>query len=266
MKVLFQQAYTISGVATDHSSIATSDFSGFVRLFNLEGQVMLAEQRATQLNAVALRGSVIASDDDASTLKTGVAITTTGQIITQVDFSLTNATAIDKTGRYAVTTTQLIKDRISGVVWRVVPYELGYDKWPMGVELMPDGRLVTVGLDGYIRVWLGQQQFAVKQLAGNGCNSVDVSADGARIVVTHWGKTAGSNPQPGIIVLDGQLNTLYEAVENYVIIHQARFLPDNSIVYGTHAGALCLWDGSSPIFTNPPSPATPSKPGKHHPK
>ncbi len=275
MRLLYQHPTTVSGVSVDGSSIATSCFDGFVRLFNLEGQVILAEQRASQLNAVALRGGVIASDDDLNTAKTGVAITLAGQIIMESDFGVGNIAAIDKTGQFAVAhnpSTLEIRchDRLSGNSWVCVPAALGHDKWAMGVELLDSQHIVIVSLDGYVRVWNVASQAVVRErlLAANGFNGVDTNADGSRIVVTHWGETTGSNPVAGIMVLDAALNPLIKAVENGNFIHQARFLTSGQVVYGTADGRLCQWDGLSQIYVTPvPVPPTPKPPkGKSHKK
>lgn len=274
MKLIYKHPNTVSGVATDGHAIATSCFDGFVRLFNEMGQVMMAEKRGSQLNAVALRGGVIASDDDTSTLETGVAITLAGQIIRQNNFDLggANALDIDTTGQFAVsqhpiTFEHRCHDRIAGESWLCGFQQYGHDKWPMGVRLLNEHDVVIVGLDGFIRTWgvASKAMTGEKMLAANGCNSVAVSPDGSRICVTHWGKLSGSDPIPGLIVLDSSLNVLYEAEESETV-HECAFLPDNSIVYGTATGRLCQWDGQTPIYVPPVAAPPVSKPVKKHGK
>lgn len=261
MRVIYQHPNTVSGVSVDHWSIATSCFDGFVRLFNLTGQVLMAEKRGSQLNAVATRAGVVASDDDTSTLKTGVAITAGGQAVRQSDFGRDGILAIDKTGRYGTCTDQNCYDRTGGGSFRVVPIQFGYDKWAMGVELDLSGQLLIASLDGYLRAWKDFAVVKAQFLAANGLNGVDTSLDGSRIVVTHWGRETSGNALPGLVVLNGALEPLYFATES-TVVHQARFLPDNTIVYGTADGRLCHWDGNSPIYTAP-APVPVSKPGKH---
>lgn len=259
MNIIYRHPNAVSGVSVDKHMIATSCFDGFVRLFNELGSLIMAEQRASQLNAVAVRDGVILADDDTSMLETGVAITIAGLFIREADFGGPRILAIDKSGQFGVSPDQHCYDRLTGDSWRVVPETAGHDKWPISCEITHDLGLAIVSQDGYLRVWHNRMQTYERQLAANGLNSVDVSADGTRLVVTHWGKTAGSNPQPGIMVLDGGYNTLYEAVEDGNVIHQARFLADNTIVYGTHDGRLCHWDGQSPIYTPPtPAPVSPT--------
>lgn len=258
MKTVFQHPTTVSSVSVDPvtGKIATACFDGLVRVFGTAGEFLSADKKASQLNAVAIRNSTWICDDDLSTLKTGVAIAPDMTPVRQSTFTpvigTRSVTAIDRTGLWCVTADGYLFNR-AGQSWGVGSME----RTPMGVEVLPDGHIVTVGLDGHVRVWSATSLIQVRGalITPEGLNSVDVSADGKRLVVTDWNR--------GITLLDAaSLAILYRSSEQ-VLIHSARFGKDGSVYYGTHDGRLCQWDGASPIIAVPTAPApTGSKPAK----
>ena len=264
--LIYKHPTTVSGVSVDPSasSIATSCFDGNVRVFasSAPGNPLLVERRGTQLNAVAMRSGKVATDDDKSTMKEGVAITTAGVEVHPADFMQPGATIlnISKSGRYGVATNQMCYDRASGQSWQVVPVGTATDRWPMGVEELPDGKVVTVDLSGNISIWSAHQLAARLNVTTEGLNSVDVSDDGGSLVVTDFGRPQTSGPTRfGIYVYSSTLQRIYQADEA-ALIHQARWTHDG-IVYGTSDGRLMKWDGRSPILSLVSSTPV-SKPGK----
>lgn len=250
MNLLFQHPSTVSDVGVDGYSIATSCYDGFVRLFNEFGQVLFAEQRATQLQCVAVRNGVVVSDRDISSgLKEGVAITPTGDVIGINSFGTSERILdVDRDGRYGVAKDQNCYDRHTGTAWRVVPVTAGYDKWPMGVCVASDGEVITVDQQGYLRFWFNGGLNRELKINSAGL-SVDVSDDGSLIVCTDENR--------GVSVYNRN-GTLMKRSEEYSLVYSAKFLPDRRIVYGTHDGRLCVWDGFSDIHPPEQTPSTTS--------
>lgn len=251
LKIIYQHPTTVSCVAVDPVTgrSVTACFDGSVRTFSpalaLDGTFKVA----SQLNACAMYNSQWAADDDASTSKTGVAVTPSGQVVKAADFAAVagNATvyAIDKTGIWAVATSGAVYNRLTGKNWLISAGT------PMGVELLPGGNLVTVALDGYLSVWKPDGTFiASKLVTSEGLNGVDVA--GNRLVVTDWNL--------GIWILQADtLAVVYQAKET-ALIHSAKFAPDGAVLYVTQDGRFCRWDGASQIASPATSPV--SKPGK----
>lgn len=256
MNVLFRHPDSVSGVAVDGSMIATSCFDGLVRLISADtGQVLMAEKRASQLQCVALRDGIVGSDfDTVSGLKEGVAVAPDGTVIGQPHFA-TNAKilAVSRSGQYGVATDQLCYNRLADTKWRVVPEEAGYDKWPMDVCEASDGEVFTVDLSGYLRGWKGGASSSLFKIHSAGI-SMDLSPDQALFCV--------ADENRGIATYN-RIGQLLKRVEETYLVKCCRFLPDRRIVYGTHDGRLCIWDGFSDLTPPPaPTPPLPANPGK----
>lgn len=258
MSLLYKHPNAVSGVAVDGDRIATSCFDGFVRLFDLDGKLLTAEWRASQLQCVALRDGVIASDfDTASGLKEGVAIAPDGTVIGQPHFStLSRILAVSRSGQFGVAIDQKCYNRLADTSWVVVPESFGHDKWPMGVVESSDGEVFTVDQTGYIRGWRNGVESALIKIHSPGL-AVDLSHDQALFVV--------SDENRGLSLYN-RIGQLLKRVEELSLVKCCAFLPDRRIAYGTHDGRLCVWDGFSdlnaPQPPEPPSTVPGRKPGK----
>lgn len=247
-----QHPSTVSGVAVnDFGQVATSCYDGNVRKFSATGSLLSSYDvtpgtTGQDLRSIAARdGTVVWSRDYAVAIRDDGSICLAGSVPTA-----SMVRGISKRGLFAVADDLMVYNLAAGLKWPVG--NISAARPPMGV--CEDGANVwTCGLDGYLREFTatGQLRFA-KLITTEGLNSVDVSSN--RVVVTDWAK--------GVWLLDKAGNVVSRAVES-TLVYQAKFLPDGNIVYGTHDGRLCAWDGVSVSSTNPPPALNPkSKRGK----
>lgn len=253
-KVIYVHPSTVSGVDTWEFRIATSCYDGCVRMFDDQGAMLIpVEHRASQLQCVALRNSLIASDLDTVTgLKEGVAIDENMQVIGQPDFPTTaRILAVSRSGRYGVATDQMCYDRIGNKSWRCVPVEAGHDKWPMGVVEATNGEVFTVDESGTLRGWLSGAPIMAVKLPSAG-KALDLSADQGLFVI--------ADDARGVHLYNRSGALLISRAESY-LVPCVKFLPDRRVVYGTHDGRLCVWDGQpeAVVTTPPPAPVAKAK-------
>lgn len=255
---IYQHPNTVSDLSVDPSGsgrIATSCFDGNVRLFAgpSPGAPLVTELRASQLQCVALRSGIIASDEDiAGGLKEGVAVDVGLSIIHGSNFNTqTRILDIDPSGRYGVGVDQSAYDRLLGTHWTVIPATAGFDKWPMAVRNSL-AEVIIGDQTGHVTFWnedtlLKVREFAVAAPVIN----LDVSADGQRIVVCDENRG---------IAIYSRAGTLLKRVMELSLVHAASFLSDGRIVYGTHDGRLCVWDGVSDLTFTTSGGTTAAKP------
>ena len=255
MTNLFQHPNTVSGLDVENDVVVTASFDGVVRVIGPTGNVLSAQKVGSQISAVAIRNGVVATDTDQSILKEGVAITAEGQVIRGSDFSSTiRITDISRSGRYGVGIDYLCRDRLTGHAWQVIP--LGV-KWPLGVEEIANGNIVTVGEDGWLREWTPEGRHVSGVLiASNGVRSVETNADKTRLVVSC---TERDSMQVRVIDKDGRT---YATARLNSLAHDAAFLSHDRVVIGTHLGELLVWNGTDEVQSAPVSSTPVSKPGK----
>ena len=256
---IYQHPTTVSDLAVDAGGtgkIATSCYDGNVRLFAsaTPGAPIYVEKRANELNCVALRGGTIASDaDTTSGLKEGVAVDGLGNIITAGAFGAAayRIIRIDASGRFGLSTNQLCYDRTLGVCWRVVPEAAGFDKWPMALCRSFDS-VVIASQDKTVRFWYESTRLLVNEWPLPAAPiAMDVAADGARVLVADENCTLSTYTRSGVLL---------KRVKELSLVHGAAFLADGRVVYGTHDGRLCVWDGVSDlVFGTVSSGTTASK-------
>lgn len=248
---------TVSGVAIDETAlrIATSCFDGNARRYNLAGMLLATTDVSPgtidqDRQAVAYRfGMLVCGEHDDYAL----AIRDDQTVCTKANVPTTRTVrAISRRGLFAVADDLTVYNLTTGESWWTGSYNLF--AVPMGCA--EDGDTVwTCDLDGWLKRWTAHGDLlAAFYLTGSGLNSVDVNAD--RIVVTDWDR--------GIWLLDKSGQVQIRAFESS-LIHEAKFTPSGSIVYGTagDVGArLVLWDGHSVTNAAPTTPTTKPKPGK----
>lgn len=257
---IYQHPNTVSDLSVDPSGsgrIATSCFDGNVRLFAgpSPGAPLVTELRASQLQCVALRSGIIASDEDiAGGLKEGVAVDVGLSIIHGSNFNTqTRILDIDPSGRYGVGVDQSAYDRLLGTHWTVIPATAGFDKWPMAIRTS-FGAIIIGDQTGRINFWHEDSLTLINSWAAPApVINLDVNADGTRVVVADENRGLSVFTRSGVLL---------KRVVELSLVHAVCWLPNNYLVYGTHDGRLCLWDGISDLVfaTAPATSPTGSKP------
>lgn len=232
MTNVFQHPNTVAGVAVENGVIATACFDGYVRVIEPTGHLIYAEQRASQLYSVALRDGAIATDTDAYTGRDPVAIAPDGSVIRSPDFSATvRMTGISKSGTWAVGQDLQCHNRLTRNTFLATPV-VNAISWPMAIEEAPDGTLVIVGLDGWVRRYTSAGALlAAAFLDPNGVTAVDVAPDGRILCVDFTGSVYLLSPGFSVIS-QAKLPSLGYSCRFY----------ETSAVVGVHSGALVKWD------------------------
>lgn len=256
---VYQHPTTVSGVAVDESGdIATSCFDGRLRRFTSEGSIYADEDVSPgtgpqDRQCVAFRfGRAICGENQ----EYGIAIRDNASICRPADVPVPIIAGsnpekrwivrdISRRARYAVADDRICYNLENGAQWKFAFNIQDSMFAPPACAEDADG-VWTAGPDGNVKLWGPSGEFKLLTfISSQGLNSVDANLD--KVVVTDWAM--------GIHILDRLGNILVSAAE-IALIHQAKFLNDGRVVYGTADGRLVCWDGVS--FAETPAP--PSEP------